>query len=286
MSELKIIEFRERAELALDLPDLAVLEQRGQALRRRRVAIVTGGLLLALVAGFGIASAVSGRPGAAPVPAAPVPTSPGLAITPEPWEAGVRTTWESGEKVLLPGRSEVVLGRAAVSFDAPSDDWEWWEIGVGLRLPTETNDYAFAVFFLPAPTARQRPCGAGLVERLGNDPVRLLANVEPLRGLAGATILQAPRVVEAFGGTAVHVRLRTAEGCTPGALPAQLRGFHLGAPEEPGWGGAITVDAWHVVIPGAEPESLLVLSQDLGSGTDEDRAEKRALLDSLRIEPR
>ena len=36
MSDLKITQFRERAERGLDIPDLAVIARRGRALRRNK----------------------------------------------------------------------------------------------------------------------------------------------------------------------------------------------------------------------------------------------------------
>lgn len=76
MSELKMREFRDRAELGVALPDLADLEQRGLALRRRRIASGVGALALAVVAGLGIAGSVSERPDASPTPANPGLTTP------------------------------------------------------------------------------------------------------------------------------------------------------------------------------------------------------------------
>ena len=75
MSDQRIAEFRERAELGVTLPDLAHLERRGHALHRRRQASVLGGLVLALVAGYGLISTLPGDPDASPSPTNPWPHS-------------------------------------------------------------------------------------------------------------------------------------------------------------------------------------------------------------------
>ena len=60
MSDLMIHEFRERAERGLDVPDVAEIQRRGRALRRRRAAAVVGGLALVLLTG-GVAGLTSDR---------------------------------------------------------------------------------------------------------------------------------------------------------------------------------------------------------------------------------
>ncbi len=279
MSDLKIHEFRERAERGLAIPDFAEIERQGRALRRRRVAGVVSGLALVLVAGGGIAAMTTERTDGMPpvTPDAPTPAAP-------PWDDGVRTTIDRGEVMLAPGTSSVVYGGVEVGFRAPSEDWEWWDVGMGLRRAgDDANRYAETVFFLPRATARLQPCAAGRSQPLGTDTDRLVANVAPLLDLAHSTVTQEPRVVTAFGGTAVHLQLEATAGCSEyGTNPAQLRGVINGSQFDSGWPGRRLLDLWHVVVPGPEPQSLLVASWDLG-GTSRNDAELQALLDSIEI---
>jgi hypothetical protein len=282
MSDLRLIEFRERAEGGLDVPELAEIERRGRALRRRRLAAGVGGLALVLLAGAGIA-----RMGTEPGDAAPDPAAPPSPAPSTSFDHGVRTTVDLAEEVLLPGRSEARYDGLAMSFDVTGRSWEWWDGGVGLRRSAvEPDEYAAAVFFLPQPSARLRPCYEDRAQPLGADPERLVANAAPLLDLAHATVIQEPRVVSAFGGTAVHLRVRTDGACPAGAaLPVQLRGVVGGAPFDSAWPGRHEVDLWHVVVPGADPTSLLVASWDM-DGTAVQREQQRVLLDSLRINAR
>jgi hypothetical protein len=281
MSELKINEFRERAERGLDFPDLSVIERRGRALRRRRVATAVGGLALALVTAVAVTEMATDRGDAAPDPATQPAPAPSAS-----WDDGVRTTVDLGEDVLLPGRSEVVYDGVVVSFDVPGESWEWWDMGLGLRrTATEADGYGAAVFFMQDVSARLRPCSADRVAALGSDPDDLVANVTPLLDLAHATVLEAPAVVTAFGGDAVHLRLQTDGGACPdrGDGPLLLRGVVNGVDLEPGLSGRHLLDLWHVVLPGPQPASILVASWDL-NGTSEHEAQRQAVIDSLRIE--
>jgi hypothetical protein len=278
MSDLKIAEFRELAERGLDVPDLAVLERRGRNLRRRRVATTAGGLALALGAGLGIANIAMDSGDTALDPATtPSPTS-------STWD-GVRTTLDHGEGVLLPGPQELIRDGVAVRFDAPGENWEWWGPGMGLRRTADDpHNYGASIFFLQDASARLQPCRDDRVQALGADPDQLIANVAPLLDLAHATVLQGPRVVTAFGGAAVHLRLQTNGACPDGGGgPAQLRGVVHHSPVDPAWPGQNVLDVWHVVVPGPERASMLVASWDL-DGTSEHDDQRQALLDSLRID--
>jgi hypothetical protein len=247
------------------------------------VVAAVGGLALAVVAGAGVVDRLadpSGSRDSAPVPAGSPSPDPVSTVQP-----GLRTTLDRGEDVLLPGRSTVDYDGIAVAFDAPSENWEWWGAGLGLRRSGNRDHYDAAVFFLPAATARLRPCADDQARALGTDPDHLAVNVAPLLTLAGATVLQEPRVVTAFGGTAVHLRLETNGQCPEEAdLPAQLRGQIAGTYVDPGWPGTHQLDLWHVLVPGTAPTSLLVASWDL-NGAGEAHRQQRALIDSLRIAP-
>lgn len=280
MSDLKITEFRERAERGLDMPDLAVIERQGRALRHGRVAAAVGGLALVLVAGLGIANIATDGSDAALDPA----TSPSLTPSTS-WDNGVRTSLDRGEEVLLPGPSEVIYDGVAVHFDVPGERWEWWGSGMGLRRTADNIDeYGAAIFFLPDASARLQPCSDDRAQALGANPHELIANVAPLFDLAHATVLQGPRVVTAFGGDAVHLRLHTNGICLGGGdAPAQLRGMVNGSEAEPGWPGKNVLDVWNVVVPGPEPTAMLVASWDL-DGTTKHHDQQQALLDSLRID--
>jgi hypothetical protein len=155
---------------------------------------------------------------------------------------------------------------------------------MGLRRSAHApQSYGGAVFFLRNALARLAPCPSDRVRTLGVDPDRPVANVAPLLDLAHATVLQRPRVVRAFGGTAVHLRLETDGECVPTTfIPVQLRGVANGFEHDPGWTGKHRLDLWHVVVPGKEPSSMLVASWDLGGSTQQ-RAQQRALLESVRI---
>ena len=280
MSDLKIHEFRQRAQTGLDVPDLSLIEHRGRALRHRRAATATATLALALVAGIGITSTVTDDADTGRGPVAPPSPAPTTA-----WDAGVRTSVDQGEEVLLPGPSEVVYDGVRVRFDVPGQHWEWWGPGTGLRRTVdEPDEYGAAVFFLRDAEVRLQPCRAVRVQALGTDPDRLLSNVAPLLDLAHSRVLEQPRVVAAFGGTAVHLQLET-EGICPegGGLPTQLRGTFDGSDAVVGWPGRYTLDLWHVLAPGDVPESMLVVAWDL-DGTPEHRAERRALIDSIRMD--
>lgn len=280
MSDLLIHEFRDRAERGLDVPDVAEIQRRGRALRRRRAATAVGSLALVLAAAGGVTGLTAGGGDQDAMPASP----------PEPsrsgsWESGVHLSYDGGEEVLEPGTSQARYGGALVRFTVPSQQWEWWEIGVGLRKSdAELNGYHAAVFFLPDATARLAPCTASRSQTLGTDPDRLTANVAPLLDMAGSSVLREPRVVTAFGTTAVHLQLETTAGCKQyGGDPAQLRGVLNGNISDPGWSGRHTLDLWHVVVPGDAPHSLLVASWDLDPSA-EGEAEVRSLLDSMEIE--
>ena len=279
MSDLKITEFRERAVRGLDIPDLAVIERQGRALRHRRVAAAAGGLALVLATGLGIASIAADDGDAALHPATPPSPTPSLS-----WDKGVRTAVDRGEDVLLAGPSEVIYEGVAVRFDVPSENWEWWGAGMGLRRTADDPDeYGAAVFFLPDASARLQPCRDDRAQALGANPDELIANVAPLLDLAHATVLQGPRVTTAFGGTAVHLRLQTKGTCREaGDRPAQLRGVVNGSDTDPEWPRQHVLDVWHVLVPGPEPASMLVASWDL-DGTSEHHDQQQALLDSLRI---
>ena len=279
MSDLMIHEFRERAERGLDVPDVEEIQRRGRGLRRRRAALAVGGLALVLLAG-GVAGLTSDRTDDT-MPAGPADPTPRVT-----WESGVNTTWRTGEEVLEPGPSEVRYGGAMVRFTAPDQGWEWWDIGVGMRMSeARPNEYHAAVFFLPNPTARLAPCAASRSQALGTDPDRLIDNVAPLVGMAKSSVLREPRVVDAFGTTAVHLQLETVIGCAEyGGDPAQLRGTLNGVANDPGWGGHNVLDLWHVVVPGDDPQSILVASWNFDRG-DEPHPEVTAFLESIEIEP-
>jgi hypothetical protein len=280
MSDLKIHEFRQRAQSGLDVPDLSLIERRGRALRHRRAATATAALALALVAGIGITNTVTDDAATGRGPVAP----PSPAPTPA-WDAGVRTSVDQGEEVLLPGPSEVTYDGVTVRFDVPGEHWEWWGPGTGLRRAVdEADEYGAAVFFLRDAEVRLRPCRAVRTQSLGTDPDRLLSNVAPLLDLAHGRVLEEPRVVTAFGGTAVHLQLQTEGTCAEGGdLPIQLRGTYQGSATDIGWPERYELDLWHVLAPGDVPESMLVVAWDL-DGTPQHGAERRALLDSIRID--
>ncbi len=280
MSDLKIHEFRERAERGIDVPEMADIERRGQALRQRRFAAAVGVLAIVLVAGAGVARVATDSTDAAPAPAKP--PSPAPSST---WDEGVRTTADLGEDVLRRGPSEVSYGPATVRFDTRSGSWEWWGMGMGLRRTAHTVDrYAATIFFLQDPRVRLQPCTRPRVKALGGDPDRLVANVAPLLDVAHTTVLQGPRVVDAFGGTAVHLRLQTDDACQEGSEgPFQLGGVDNGSAVNPAWPGRHVLDVWHVVATGSSPASMLVASWDL-NGTSKHHAQQAALLDSMRID--
>ena len=282
MSDLKISEFRERAEGGIALPDLAALERRGRARRQRRMVAAVGGLALTLAAGFGVVRVLSAEEAVTPTPVTPPTPTPTLTID----DNGIRTTPSLGEDVLVAGRQSVTYGGVTVEFHVPGENWEWFgPPGLALRESADAPDeYEAAVFFLPEPSARLEPCRADRVRTLGTDSANPLANVAPLLDLAGTTVLQQPRVVSAFGQQVVHLRLRADGGCTDsGPEPSQLQGMFPGEPVGPGWSGTRVLDLWHVVNPGEQPTSMLVASWDLGD--DRGRAPGyQALIDSLRIQ--
>jgi hypothetical protein len=196
----------------------------------------------------------------------------------------VRTTIEDGESVLVRGPHHISYEGIRVSFDAPGPRWEWWDPGMGLRRSAaEPDDYGAVIFFLVRPSARIAPCSAAKQKALGDDPDALLTNVSPLLDLAHARVVQQPRVVTAFGGEAVHLRLMTDGLCPSQAgLPVQVRGDTPEEPIDPGWGGQRALDLWHVVLPGTPAGSMLVASWDL-NGTDAHLAQRDSLVDSLRV---
>ena len=268
------------SDIAQELPDLALIERRGRALRRRKVATAAGGLALALVAGIAITGIATDDVDAGPGPAAPPSPAPTTG-----WDAGVRTAVDQGEEVLLPGPSEVVYDGVTVRFDVPGEQWEWWSLATGLRRAVDAPDeYGAVVFFLRGPEVRLHPCRSVRTQELGTDPDQLLSNVAPLLDLANSRVLQEPRVVSAFGGTAVHLRLQTEGTCAEGGdLPLQLRGTFHDSAASMAWPGSYELDLWHVLLPGAVPASMLVGGWDL-DGTSRHLAERRALLDSIRID--
>lgn len=281
MSDLMVHEFRDRAERGLDVPDVAEIQRRGRALRRQRAATAVGSLALVLAAAGGVTGLATGGGDQDSMPASPPEPSPSGT-----WDSEVRLSYDGGEEVLEPGTSQARYGNAMVRFTVPSQQWEWWDVGMGLRRSdADPNFYHAGVFFLPQATVRLAPCDASRSEALGTDSSRLTDNVAPLLGMAGSSVRQEPRVVTAFGTTAVHLQLETTAGCEQyGRDPSQLRGVLNGNISDPGWSGRNTLDLWHVVVPGETPRSLLVASWDLDRSA-EGEAEVRALLDSLEIEP-
>lgn len=285
MSDQRILEFRERAERGLELPDLATLDRRGHALRRHRVAAGVGALALAVLAGAGVAAGTGGHddasdaPAGAPSPSATSPT-PGSLIG----EEGLRLRSSMGEDVLLPGPSSIRYDRLRIAFDVPGEGWEWWGVGMGLRrAPGVADEYAASVFFLLGADARLKPCDAHRTEPLGTDPERLVDNVAPLLRLARSTVLEQPRVVQAFGTSAVHLRLETQGTCAEEAgFPSQLRGWFDQTSTTPGWDGTHILDLWHVLLPTPRPRSVLVASWDLG-GTPAQHRDRQNLLTSMEI---
>lgn len=282
MSDLRIADFRERAERGIAAPDLATLERRGRVLRQRRVTAVAGGLALTLAVGFGATRVLAPEEGAAPGPSTPPSATPTSALA-----TGNLARVDDGrdEVVLAVGPAFLAVGRATVRFDVPVDNWEWWGSGMGLRSSSDTPDsYSSAIFFLQSPSARVEPCRADRGRALGNDPERLIANVAPLLEVPRTTVLESPRVVSAFGGLAVHLRIRSDGSCREdGQAPAQFRGVTNGEYVEPGWSGTRVTDLWHVVIPGPQASSILVAAWDLGA-TSTELGHRQALLDSLVIE--
>lgn len=283
MSDLLIHEFRDRAERGLDVPDVAEIQRRGRSLRRRRAATAVGSLALVLAAAGGVSTLATDGGDNGSMPATPPDPSRSPA-----WDSGIRTTYDRGEEVLQPGESQVRYGPAMVRFTAPSKNWEWWDVGFGLRrTATSQDDYAAAVFFMPQPTVRLAPCDASRSTPLGTDPDRLVDNVSPLLEMAHSRVLQQPREVTAFGTRAVYLRLETTAGCEQyGGDPSQLRGLFNGGNVEPGFGGRHELELWHVVVPGETPQSLLVAAfpWDQGGG-ERHQPEIAAMIDSIEIEP-
>jgi hypothetical protein len=288
MSDIKLAEFRERAERGLGLPDLEDLERRGRSLRRRRAAAGAGGLALALAAIAGIAHVATGGPDTAPAPGpATQPPSPasGLSLVPGDPEdlLALGPAWVNLDA------DEAGAGESPVKvvFDVADAGWEWSTYGMGLRRSAEArDDYAASVFFLPHPTARLGSCGAERVEALGNDPGNLLANVAPLLDLARSSVLEQPQVVTAFGHTAVHLRLRTDSPCPGGGadLTDQLAGQSSGGTVKPGWEVPQTLDVWHIVLPGEASASILVASWEHVGATDAQLVDRQEMLDSVELE--
>ena len=278
MSDLRITEFRERAERGVEMPDLGLIEERGRALRRRRAAGAVGTLALAVVAGAGVAAGVRDKKDASPPPADPAPALD------DSWDDQVRKMSDgTGEELLRPGRSVARYDGVEVAFEVRSDQWEWGHTGAGLRIDGNRDRYATTVFWLSRPSARLGTCDGSRVEPLGTDPADLVGNVAPLRDLVASTVVRQPRVVDAFGTRAVHLQLRAGTGCTAeGPLPDQLRGMVNGETFDPGWEGPHLVDAWHVVV--GEGDSVLVVAWRLG-GSRADAGERRALGGSIRITP-
>lgn len=275
MSEPLITQFRTRAERGLDAPDLAELERRGRALRRRRTATAVGAVVLLLAAGAGTTQ-LAGRADDTMGPASPPAPSPTRSL-----DDRIDTRFDTGEEMLVAGRATSAYGDVDVTFDVPGPDWEWWDVGMGLRRTgEEVNSYAAAVFFLFEPTARLKPCDAERQEPLGTDPDRLIANVTPLLSLAHSRVVQEPEVVRAFGRDAVHLRLRTDGSCPLSGLATQLQGVLGVESPAPEFDGAL--DLWHVVLPDSTSGSVLVASWEL-DGTERHRAERRAVLDSVQI---
>ena len=64
-----------------------------------------------------------------------------------------------------------------------------------------------------------------------------------------------------------------------GATPCT---FAYGAEAEPGWPGKHMLDAWHIVVPGPQPTSILIASWDL-DGTSKHHDQQEALLNSIRL---
>ena len=105
-------------------------------------------------------------------------------------------------------RSSTTPSRCASTFQGRtgSGGERGWACGGLPTIPTSTPRRSSSC---SDPSARLKPCSADRVQALGADPDELIANVAPLLDLAHATVLQGPRVVTAFGGAAVHLRLQT-----------------------------------------------------------------------------
>lgn len=278
MSELKIREFRARATLGVHLPDLAVLERRGRALRRRRAVAALGGAAVVLAAGAGLVTL------SANAPAPTVPEGPAALLSGAP-SPGVLTTQVAGDPMVLPGHAELALGDFTYSFEVTGRRWELWDVGVVLRTGAEPDRHSAALVFVPDPSVRLDPCRTGRWTTLGSDPDDRVGNVAPLLHLAHSRVQERPRVVSAFGETAVHLRVQAAGPCAYyGEAPAQLRGRRGVSFFDRSFEGWHTLDLWHLLVEPDKP-GLLVAVWDLDrDGTHPGPV--RSLLESLRVEAR
>ncbi|HEX5970120.1 MAG TPA: hypothetical protein VFY88_16705 [Intrasporangium sp.] len=272
MSDQKITEFRERAELGVRPMDPDRLLERGRALRRRRQLAPVAALAAAVAVGYGVYTSI-------PDPA-PSQTPAGQITIPVP-ELGLRVLGEvTRGEVFEPGTYALaIVGGDDVPdavLDAVGEGWRTTSSGAWHNSTSGAISWGIAEY-RGMDVARCEPGGAGLPSGLSRAQV-----VDRIAEVPGTRVLDAPSPAPFFSAELPATHLQV-------SIPMKIR-CATELETEPAldsmWGGRlgprVTVDVW--VLEYGDDVLLATLSSR-GNPSSEMLDERTSTLESLRFAP-
>jgi hypothetical protein len=246
--ELRAVLSQEAEMRTTPTPDIDVLVNGGESRLRRRNTMRLGLAAAAvLLVGGGIYGATQlGGDDDAGAGVTNQPTGPAEAAPPQSW-ANNQAPVEAGTYRTYAGRAEAG-GPIEADFTIDGQGWE------GSNYPVAYAGQAFAGLGIYQPQAVAGGCrmAAGLKDA-ATAPRQL---VQQLAGMPRSEVVQQPAGTEAFGGTAVHLRLRIDALCGNGAAyqvaegPAGGRGISYFDENPQGDARMVIVDFWVVDVDG------------------------------------
>ena len=281
MSEQRLKDFAEVAELRVPLADLADLTSRGRDLRRIRVAAVAAALALVVVAG-GVLSSVarderSVRPTVDPIP-------PGVGAQ----ELSPRSLEDSA---LVAGKEYVVHPWQLASrdeiearFRVPGRHWVWREDGATLPLtpgklfPWPRQPYARVGVTVPD----RVPATGCELEAIRWKPLapNPLAAARQIARVPDVVLEQRARSTRVLGHSAAHVRLSVPRLCTEYGDVVVWGQSSADATGTVSYAGQV-LDVWVVDVGGL----LVVVHTEVSPGLPGSVVEEtRALFESLTLD--
>jgi len=274
MSDQKITEFRERAELGIRPMDPDRLLERGWALRRRRRLAPVAALAAAMAVGYGVYTSVP-DPARSQTPA-------GQISIPVP-ELGPRVLGEvsTGDREAIePGTYALaIVGGDDVPdavLDVVGEDWRTSSSGAWQASASGAVSWGIAEY-MGMNVDRCHPNGAGLPSGLSHGQV-----VDRIADVPGTRVLDAPSPAPFFGTDLPATHLQV-------SIPVKIQ-CETGLETDPAldavWGGRlgprVTVDVWVLEY---DDEVLLATLSARGNPSSDMLDDRTSTLETLRFVP-
>ena len=263
MSDQRITEFRERAEVGVPLPDPNLLLERGRALRRRRQLVPVVAVAAAVLV-LGVFSVRGGDARTDPLPPADQVTESPDSAPPLLAGDGLKVPQTYGMDRL--GDSHVDL-----LVDLTGENWEAWNGGAWMTSPQGTVSWGIDTYV--GTTIDQCRPGQHATTRAG-----AISHLSRMPG----TVTQAPRPASRLGmsGTHMQVRIPVNPDCPSGVEGAEHNLMAI-------WDARSTpataiVDVWLL----GDGEDMLILTRGVrGTPPAEMLADLDRTLETVRLAP-